>query len=79
MCITLVLSAVKKQVSMRIGICYCSLKEALKSIGSSQSGSIYQIYMDLELSRLTIMMPHLLGVWNSVGQGIKGGLGCSLL
>ena len=71
---------------MRIRVCYCSLKEALKSIGSGQSGSIYQIDTDLELSRLTIMMPHLWGVWilfvlrrNSVGQGVKGGLGCSLL
>ena len=46
---------------MRIGVCYCSLKDALKSIRSSQSGSIYQIDMDLQLSRLTIMMPHLWG------------------
>ena len=37
---------------MMIRVCYCSLKEALKSIGSGQSRSIYQIDMDLELSRL---------------------------
>ena len=45
------ISAVNKQVSMRIEVCYCSLKEALKSIESGQSGSIYWIDMDLELSK----------------------------
>ena len=48
---------------MRIRVCDCSLKEALKSIGSGQSGSIYWIDMNLELFRLTITMPQLWGVW----------------